>query len=233
MNGNYMATDEALCSTLVHEMVHYCDYMSGYCPKQAHGPNFRSIASTISARSGGRFTIQRLATAEEMKNYQLDSEIEEKNKRRIESKKSRARAIIVYKKNGDVELTIVSSSNDEVPRAICNYYTDDRRSGDVDKIIMSNDSGLIDLLYEMGYRRLLRTWKYWNIGDKPWVDKINDYQYETLYSGDSVNEQTEKGMKIERDLIREIVEDVISSYNDGAVQVGGVDLGLESPLENV
>ena len=63
LNGNYSATQEGWIGTLIHEMCHYADYMYGYCPKQGHGPSFREIASVVSARSNGRFSIKRLASA--------------------------------------------------------------------------------------------------------------------------------------------------------------------------
>lgn len=78
LNGNYTATEEGFLATLVHEMCHYYTYMRGICPKQGHGPEFYSIGRTVSARSNGRFTIQRLATAEEMKEWELSPEMQAK-----------------------------------------------------------------------------------------------------------------------------------------------------------
>jgi hypothetical protein len=66
LNGNYTGTEYGFLATLVHEMCHYYTYMNGYAPKQGHGPEFKEIGYIVSSRSNGLFTIQRLATAEEM-----------------------------------------------------------------------------------------------------------------------------------------------------------------------
>ena len=59
-------------------MCHYYTYMSGFVPKQAHGREFRDIASIIAYRSNYTITIQRLASAEQMEGYELDSEVKAK-----------------------------------------------------------------------------------------------------------------------------------------------------------
>ena len=96
--------------------------MYGFCPKQGHGREFREIAQEVSARSQGRFTISRLADAEEMKNYQLDDEMQAKEETRLANKLARAVAILVYKTNGAVELTLTSNVNQQVIRQIIRYY---------------------------------------------------------------------------------------------------------------
>jgi len=64
LNSNRSATEESRYTTLVHEMCHYYTYMFGFVPKQAHGREFRDIASIIAYRSNGAITVQRLASAE-------------------------------------------------------------------------------------------------------------------------------------------------------------------------
>ena len=71
LNGNYTGTEHAFLATLVHEMCHYYTYMNGYAPKQGHGREFKEIGYIVSSRSNGMFTIQRLATAEEMTELKL------------------------------------------------------------------------------------------------------------------------------------------------------------------
>ena len=66
LNGNYSGTENGFLATLVHEMCHYYTYMNGFAPKQGHGPEFREIGMAVSNRSNGMFTIQRLASAEQM-----------------------------------------------------------------------------------------------------------------------------------------------------------------------
>ena len=83
INGNYIGNEEIFLGILVHEMCHYYTYMFGICPKQAHGPEFRQIAYEVSKQSGGRITIQRLASAEKMSQLELDADIQAKNHHRI------------------------------------------------------------------------------------------------------------------------------------------------------
>lgn len=191
LNGHYSATEDSLLATLVHEMCHYYTYMYGYCPKQGHGPEFRSIAATVSSRSNGVFTVQRVASAEEMKGYELDADMQAKKDARIANKKSKMIVVLVFKKDGKVELTITTSRM--VVDEIVEYNTRPPRIGStrnrdmVNKIITSNDARLVDLFYGMGFRKAMRTYRYWTIdptilGGENFVEKNYDYKLE--YSED-------------------------------------------------
>ena len=229
LNGNYSATEEALQATLVHEMVHYCDYMYGYCPKQAHGPSFRYIASNVSSRSNGRFSIQRVASAEEMSNYKLDAEMQARNDKRVENKKARAMAIFVYRKNGKIEMTLVSNTNTRVVDEIYNYYKNGSGRNYVKEIITSSDPELIEMLYENRYRKLMRVWKYWSVQDQPWIDTVKKYQYNYLLKPDEVSKNESVSM-IGR-IVESVVDEYVKDMGDEPIKVGGIDLELRSPLE--
>jgi predicted SprT family Zn-dependent metalloprotease len=228
LNGHYSGTEEALQSTLVHEMVHYYDYMFGRCPKQGHGPGFRKIASMVSSRSNGMFTVQRLASAEVMSNYKLDDDMREKRDKRITNKKAKSMVIFVYRCNGEIEMTIVSNTNKRIPEKIRNYY---KRMGSkvVKEIIVSTDPELIDMLYSNGFGKVMRTWRYWNVEKKPWAKDIKKYDYDYLLKSEDMNESKEG--------IRRIVESVINEYinniDDDDIRVGDIDLELRSPLEGL
>ena len=225
LNGHYSATEEALQATLVHEMCHYCDYMYGRCPKQAHGPSFRDIASVVSSRSNGRFTIQRLASAEEMSNYQLDADMQAKMDKRVANKKARALAIFVYKADGNIEMTLVSNTNERVATEIYNYY---KRKGGVNEIITSSDPELIEMLYQKGYRKLFRVWKYWNVEGRPWSDDIKKYDYNYILKPGEIEESKTNIQNI----VESIVDEYVNNMDSEDVKVGGIDLELRSPLED-
>ena len=239
LNLNYSATEEAWLWVLVHEMVHYYDYMFGICPKQAHGKNFRSIASVVSMKSNGRFNIKRLADAETMKNFELPDDIIERKKRNEENKKARAIAVFVYRRNGNIEMTL--TSNYSVVDKIYNYYVNGSGIGKALEIITSKDPKLIEMLYDSGYRRLLRTWKYWNIKEKPWSNTIKDYEHKTLYLEESKMTKGKKNIIESRNIdviIESVVEDYVgeleadSKNNDNnIVDISGIELSLYSPLE--
>ena len=83
LNGNYSGTEHGFLETLVHEMCHYYTEMDGYCPRQGHGFEFRNIGSIVTSRSNGMFTIQRLASAEQMTELELSDEMKAKRERRL------------------------------------------------------------------------------------------------------------------------------------------------------
>ena len=74
LNQNYQGTEESLLATLVHEMCHYFNYMYGYVPKRSHGVDFMEAARYVNATSNGRFSIQRVASAEENRNRSISDE---------------------------------------------------------------------------------------------------------------------------------------------------------------
>ena len=188
LNGNYTATEEALLGTLVHEMCHYYTYMRGVCPKRGHGSEFYTIGRRVADASNGRFTIQRLATAEEMSNYELNAEMQAKRDNRLASKKAKVNAVFVFTESGKVELTMTSSEAviDEILQ--CGKVRKESERKPL-KIIRSNDADLIDMLFKNGYKRNMRTYRYWNVENKPWVKNITSYDYQTMYENGSETQE--------------------------------------------
>ena len=180
LNGNYSGTEHAFLGTLVHEMCHYYTYMNGYAPKQGHGTEFRNIAYRVSYKSNGEFSIQRLASAEEMQNFELSDEMKAKQEKRLSNKKASLMAIFVYNINGTVKLSTTSS------QALATRIIDSYKKLDVPKVVVSNDLRLIELLYSHGYRRNFRTWKYWNVGNTDWIKTIDNYDIK-VYNNPNMN----------------------------------------------
>ena len=172
LNGNYTGTEYGFLATLVHEMCHYYTYMNGYAPKQWHGPEFKEIGYIVSSRSNGLFTIQRLATAEEMSQLELSDEMKEKRAKRLANKKSSVSAVLVFTTNGKVKLTMTSSQN-----LIDTISNEENRRGE--NVITTNDSSVIDYLFSKGYRKNMRTWRYWSLEDKPWINEFKNMLPET------------------------------------------------------
>ena len=141
--------------------------MRGYCPKQGHGREFRQIGQIVSARSNGLFTIQRLASAEQMSQLELNDEMKTKREKRLNNKKASVTAIIVTTKEGKVKLTITSSKN------LINLITTSEKYERNENVVTTNDSDIIDYLFNKGYRKNMRTWRYWSLEDKPWLGELN------------------------------------------------------------
>ena len=172
LNGNYSGTEHGFLATLVHEMCHYYTYMNGYCPKQGHGPEFRQIGSIVSSRSNGLFTIQRLASAEDMSQLELNDEMKAKREKRLNNKKASVTAVFVFTIYGKVRLTMTSSQN-----LIDTISNEENRRGE--NVVTSNDSNVIDYLFSKGYRKNMRTWRYWSLEDKPWIGELKNMLHET------------------------------------------------------
>ena len=192
LNGHYSGTEDSLTATLVHEMCHYYTYMYGRCPKQGHGPEFRSIAQIVSSRSNGMLTVQKVASAEEMAGYELDADMQARKDAREASKKNRMIIVLVFKKDGSTELSITTNKYlaDEIVYENTKLSKISLRNRDlVKKIIISNDSKLVELFYNMGFRRAFRTYRYWNInvamlGGENFIEK-GGYNYKLEYSDDN------------------------------------------------
>lgn len=172
LNGNYTGTEHGFLATLVHEMCHYYTYMNGYAPKQGHGIEFKEIGYIVSSRSNGLFTIQRLASAEDMSQLELSDEMKAKHAKRLENKKSSVTAVLVFTVDGKVKLTITSSQN-----LIDTISDEENRRGE--NVVTSNDSSIIDYLFSKGYRKNMRTWRYWSLEDKPWIGELKNMLPET------------------------------------------------------
>ena len=173
LNGNYSGTEHGFMSTLVHEMCHYYTYMMGWAPKQAHGREFREIGYIVAARSKGMFTVQRIASAEQMSELELNDEMKAKKAKRLENKKASVTAIVVYSSSGHIELTI--SSSKLLIDKIKNYTEKNH-----ERYYISNDAKVIDFLFSKGYKKNMRTWRFWYLEGKPWLSEL-----ENLFKGES------------------------------------------------
>lgn len=167
LNGNYRATEKSLLSTLLHEMCHYYTYMFGYIPKQAHGVEFKRIASIVSAKSKGLFPVERLASDEEMQETVLDSKYQKINDKRLENKKNKIIPTFIFMNNGEIRL-VMSNSGD----LVLNIANEERGKGIV-KICKNRE--LIDFLFDEGFDSTCRLYRFWNIENEPWIKKLDNY----------------------------------------------------------
>lgn len=177
LNANYSWTEHAMLATLVHEMCHYYTYMFGFAPKQGHGAEFKSIGRIVSSRSNGMFTIQRLASAEQMTEMELDQKMQAKNDARLTNQKSRTTALVVYKDNGNAELT--TSTNDNLIGEIVNINT---TRPTTTKIITTNDPRFIEKIFSLGYRKNMRTYRRWVISQKEdFIEDLKNCKIKILF----------------------------------------------------
>lgn len=231
INGNYSGKEEVFLNTLVHEMCHYYTYMNGFVPTQAHGREFRDIASIVSSRSGGLITIKRLASAEEMSNLELDDEVKLRNNKRLENKKKSLNAVFRFFNNGKVELTTTSSQ-----KLIDRIITTSTNKLDVEKIIVSNDMKLINILFDSGYNVNMRKWAYWNVSGKDFltmIDSINKIEYKCAGMNESEVIYKELIKEVVDEYVKNIIDNNNNNNNNGdSIEINpNLNLGLYSPFE--
>lgn len=190
LNSHYSATQSAWINTLVHEMCHYYNYMNGIVPKQSHGPEFRSIASIVASRSDGKITIQRLASAEEMQNYELDDEIKQRNNARLERKRNNVKVVIVVLRKGEIRL--VNTTSEKLIDEIVNLHPNQ----EVYYIGTCQNHNLNEFLSKLGYNNVMRTYRYWSVEGKPWLKEVLKYKW-TKENGQCNNLAQALGMEEE------------------------------------
>lgn len=178
MNTMYVGTENSLYNTLVHEMCHYYTYMNGRVPVQAHGREFREIATYVTRKSNGAFTIQRLASAEEMEGYKLDDGIKERTRSH-----NKPNYNLIFLNNGTDEVRLINvtiSGAYLVLKHILNY-------GKEQTILHLNNDEIAETLYNKGYRQQSRTYKFWRFhrGDDIIREILSDdSNYTLLHQGE-------------------------------------------------
>ena len=177
LNGNYYGTEQAFLGTLVHEMCHYYTYIDGRSPRQAHGREFKYIGFVVSSRSNGMFDIQTLASAEEMRGFELSDEMKARKEKRLANKKNSMSAVFIL--TGSYFNGLVTTSDQNL---IDKVYEEERKHG-YDVVITKNPK-VIEYLFNKGYtenKRLIKkkkygitieTWKPYTITKKDWVNEI-------------------------------------------------------------
>lgn len=179
LNGNYKWTEKAALSTMVHEMCHYYCYMDGHYPKQAHGAEFRSIAQKVSNKSNDFFTVQRLASAEEMNEVELDADIKARIEKNRENKVNRMIPLLVFRKDGEVWLINCCNVN-----LVYEILAEEKKEGKSRLIVTVNDDNFKELLLSNGYKKAMRTYCYWSVEQEDWLKNINQYKLNVLFIDD-------------------------------------------------
>lgn len=212
LNGNYSWTEKSMLTTLVHEMCHYYTYMDGIKPRQGHGPEFKHIAGIVSRKSNNFFTIQRLANAEVMSELELDSEIAKRNKEKIDRKKSKLNAVLFKNTKGVIGLTMTSHEN-----VIVNVYNAVRYTPRYVWVKKSNDKDLINTLYQKGYNRDFRTWRWWEINPDTikLISSFGENIWTTLWSKEeNTSKPKEENVNKQKFRVKTTSGDVTIDFSD-------------------
>lgn len=221
LNGNYKRTELSWLSTLVHEMCHYYTYRRGFCPVQAHGPEFRSIAAVVNSNSNGIFNVQRFGDSEDS---ELDTEIEAKNKKREDNKKSKLTSILVFKKNGTIQLVTTAS------QALIDQIESQNTNTNCIKILKSTSPEFIDYLWSKGYKKNMKTYRFWPVGQNV-VDEMLKYPHTKIdiLGINEVFKLTANDIKL---MVEMTIEKLMGQNNDEFIDINpNMNLSNETPLE--
>lgn len=169
LNVNYSSSEESWLEVLVHEMCHYYTYMNGKCPKQAHGPEFRQIASFVARMSNGRFSIQRVVSADSMQSFELDTEVVDKKLKNIF-------ALVVFR---DDEVRLITTSSQKCYDEVLHY------SRDNDTIRLYTDKNFLKFVFDGGIQfKNFRSYRFYNLRNFPNIIKnLDNFNYKTVKNG--------------------------------------------------
>ena len=163
-----------------------------------------------------------------MSHLDLNDEMKARNEKRLAKKKSNIYAFFDYRSNDDIRL--VTTNNEKLMNAICDFTRYNPRSR---QVIITNDSTVIDLLFEKGYNKNFRTWRHWQVAGKDWLSILDNADKEIKKNPKFMNEN-----KVKRN-IDEIICETINNFIREKIEDNGDDisitpdmnLGLYSPIE--
>ena len=206
LNGNYKRTEYMWLNTLVHEMCHYYTYMGGRVPIQAHGIEFRQIASIVGIRSNGIFEIKRLTDAE--KAGELDEKIAARRQKREDNKKSKMTALFLFMRNGEVRLVTTTKQSliDEI------ISRSDERV--CKKIVATSDANFIEYLWSLGYKKNMLTYRYWPLENNSVLDELKKYSTKTLKSYENMLENVQLTMEDINFMVESALNKILGKEND-------------------
>lgn len=225
LNGNYIGTEYGFLVTLIHEMCHYYTYMRGIAPSRGHGSEFYRIGSIVSNKSGGLFTIERLSTAEQMSNLELNDDMKAKKEKRMANKKSSIFAVFEYRYGNKVNLTTTSSQ--ELINKICNF----NGRNFVEKVIITNDIELIEFLFEKGYTKNFRVWRYWDVSNESWLSKLDSISNKQVIKNTEYLSEHNIRNRSREEIINEVINRFIKEKDDFVEINSDMNLGISSPFE--
>jgi len=172
LNGNYIWTEKAALSTLVHEMCHYYVDMQGYHPKRCHGKDFMNIAKIVSEKAPELFTVQRLASAEQMSEMDLKPEFKIKRENRLINKISNSVPTFIFYNTGTVKYINCNKMS-----LVNDIVSIEKHNKKINKIVISEDNALKSTLRNLGYTHTMTKYgRYWNVSDEKWVNDIDKFE---------------------------------------------------------
>lgn len=158
LSSLYVFNEYGASIVLLHEMCHYRVVYNGFYPRQSHGPEFRNVCSHVSYMTNGSINIERLLNAESV-GIEDSDELKQYKARKEESVLRRLNYHVVIV-NGGKEILFLNISGNNVLQDIVRYY---KTTGSKIRILNIVNNELKDKLYNAGYKKFQRTFRYWNV----------------------------------------------------------------------
>jgi predicted SprT family Zn-dependent metalloprotease len=220
LNMDFERTELAWITTIAHEMCHYYTYMYGRAPKQAHGTEFKSIASKIKILTNNLINISTYSDLS-MDGSKYTDEVQDKINRTTARKKNNMTALILYKDDGKIWL-ITSTLPEVIKRAKTVCY------GKCNTIISVKDPDFIEYLWNNGYKNNMRSLRFWDIKNTKVEKDLGDYEYEVEYrKGDPVTFTLSEI----KEMVKSVLDNINNEDNDDLVSLGDINLSLKSPID--
>lgn len=188
LSNMYRFNEYGAILVLIHEMCHYRVEYNGFYPKQAHGPEFRSVCSRVSYMTNGTISIERLLDAESV-GIEASEELVAKRQRKEDSILRRLNYHLVVINNGS-EIELLNIGNSNVINDIVSYNNKKGNKFSIYKII---DSDIISELYNKNFTHFMRTYRCWNVLDSVtlknilgnYINNLDDgNKFKLIYSND-------------------------------------------------
>lgn len=228
INANYSGTEFAFELTLVHEMCHYYNYMRGYVPGRAHGREFMAAAQMVESNSGGKYTVEKCATAEEMSNKDLDPEIKARNEKRKANRIARVTIVTAFMRDGTIRMYPTTLNTEAILDKV-KRYLNEPRFNNYKKVYVSTDNGLSQELCGNCRFKTVRDvfGRYYDITGKDYtVNLVENTPHETYYP------QTSESI-VARTISRFLKEEFGIGDDDVVEIPAGMNLGIMVPDEAV
>lgn len=228
LNGNYSWNEFSMSETLIHEMCHYLVYVrNNFCvPSQSHGSLFMSVASEVTSRTNGVFSVDGVATAETMKNVELDQKFVEKRKRRAENAANTATIALI--KRADFGTYMMFIANEDITMRFVNLFKGPNEKYPFVKII--RDPDIAAFLLSKGYHKFRVPTRHYNISKYPeYLDVLMKADGEVQQINESKDASSFIEMIVENEINRFKNEVGIDADNeDDLVYLDrSVNLGIE------
>ena len=178
INSIYVATENNLEDTLIHEMVHLYTYKDGLAPKQAHGAEFKRKCKEIRNLAKQKYNTEYelLTKAGSNEYFEFDDDQKEKIKNEIQKAKGKGGGVIgvylVFNKK------LMKENNFKYPerfffctKNMLNQLIYDIKNRAIDRKYMTNiyisEDSYEKMSNKYGKFKTIRRYQFWNPDDYP------------------------------------------------------------------